>query len=115
MLEWQSFDFAAGTIRIQPTKWYKLKTDESSAVLPVEPEIPQGVFLTNGIGARKPLMLCLRGCGLKAFKAKNRCMHFENCSVQSLRNCMESTLPVHHCAMPIFQPPHNLIPIAPSS
>jgi integrase len=39
MLEWQSFDFAAGTIRIQPTKWYKLKTDESSAVLPIEPEI----------------------------------------------------------------------------
>jgi hypothetical protein len=39
MLEWQSFDFAGSTIRIQPTKWYKLKTDESSAVLPIEPEI----------------------------------------------------------------------------
>lgn len=39
MLEWQSFDFVAGTIRIQPTKWYSLKTDDSSAVLPLEAEI----------------------------------------------------------------------------
>jgi hypothetical protein len=39
MLEWQSFDFTSSTIRIQPTRWYELKTDESSAVLPVEPEI----------------------------------------------------------------------------
>ena len=39
LLEWASFDFTAGTIRIQATKWYKLKTNESAAVLPVEPEI----------------------------------------------------------------------------
>jgi integrase len=39
MLEWQSFDFAAGTLRVMPTKWYQLKTNESAAVLPVEPEI----------------------------------------------------------------------------
>jgi integrase len=38
-LEWQSFDFLAGTLRIMPTVWYALKTHESSAVLPVEPEI----------------------------------------------------------------------------
>jgi len=39
LLEWQSFDFAGGTLRIMPTKWYKLKTNESAAVLPVDPEI----------------------------------------------------------------------------
>jgi integrase len=39
LLEWQSFDFAAGTLRVMPTKWYQLKTNESAAVLPVEPEI----------------------------------------------------------------------------
>jgi integrase len=38
LLEWQSFDFVAGTIRVMPTKWYQLKTNESAAVLPVEPE-----------------------------------------------------------------------------
>ena len=39
LLEWQSFDFVAGTLRIMPTKWYKLKTNESASELPVEPEI----------------------------------------------------------------------------
>jgi integrase len=39
LLEWSSFDFLAGTLRIQPTKWYQLKTNESAAELPVEPEI----------------------------------------------------------------------------
>ena len=39
LLEWQSFDFVAGTLRIMPTKWYQLKTNESAAELPVEPEI----------------------------------------------------------------------------
>jgi integrase len=39
LLEWQSFDFVAGTLRIMPTKWYKLKTSESASELPVEPEI----------------------------------------------------------------------------
>jgi integrase len=39
LLEWQSFDFGAGTLRMMPTKWYALKTDESASVLPVEPEI----------------------------------------------------------------------------
>ena len=39
LLEWQSFDFVAGTIRILPTRWYLLKTNESAAELPVEPEI----------------------------------------------------------------------------
>jgi integrase len=39
LLEWQSFDFVAGTLRIMPTKWYQLKTPESASELPVEPEI----------------------------------------------------------------------------
>jgi len=39
LLEWQSFDFVAGTVRILPTRWYALKTNESAAELPVEPEI----------------------------------------------------------------------------
>jgi integrase len=39
MLEWRSFDFVAGTLRIMPTKWYQLKTPESASELPVEPEI----------------------------------------------------------------------------
>jgi integrase len=39
LLEWQSFDFVAGTLRIMPTKWYQLKTNESASELPVEPEI----------------------------------------------------------------------------
>jgi integrase len=39
LLEWQSFDFQAGTLRVMPTRWYQLKTNESAAVLPVEPEI----------------------------------------------------------------------------
>jgi integrase len=39
LLEWQSLDFVTGTLRILPTKWYQLKTPESSSELPVEPEI----------------------------------------------------------------------------
>jgi integrase len=39
LLEWQSFDFVAGTLRIMPTKWYQLKTNESASELPVEPEV----------------------------------------------------------------------------
>jgi hypothetical protein len=39
LLEWPSFDFVAGTLRIAPTKWYALKTNESAAEVPVEPEI----------------------------------------------------------------------------
>jgi integrase len=39
LLEWQSFDFVAGTLRILPSRWYALKTNESAAELPVEPEI----------------------------------------------------------------------------
>jgi hypothetical protein len=27
-LEWQSFGFVAGTLRIMPTKWYQLKNNE---------------------------------------------------------------------------------------
>ncbi len=38
-LEWQSFDFGASTVRIMPTRYYQLKTRESAAVLPAEPEI----------------------------------------------------------------------------
>jgi integrase len=38
-LEWQSFDFATDTLRVVPTRWYQLKTNESAALLPVEPEI----------------------------------------------------------------------------
>lgn len=39
LLEWQSFDFVTGTLRIMPTRWYHLKTNESASELPVEPEI----------------------------------------------------------------------------
>jgi len=39
LLEWQSFDFVEGALRIKPTKWYQLKTPESASELPVEPEI----------------------------------------------------------------------------
>jgi integrase len=38
LLEWQSFDFANGTLRIMPTKWFAPKTHESLGVLPIEPE-----------------------------------------------------------------------------
>jgi integrase len=38
-LEWPSFDFGTSTLRVVPTRWYQLKTNESAAVLPVEPEI----------------------------------------------------------------------------
>lgn len=39
LLEWDSFDFDRGTLHVRPTKWYRLKTDESAVELPVEPEI----------------------------------------------------------------------------
>jgi integrase len=39
LAEWTSFDFQARTFQIKPTKWYALKTHESAATLPVEPEI----------------------------------------------------------------------------
>jgi hypothetical protein len=39
LIEWQSFDFVAGTLRIMPTKWYQIKTNESASELPVEPVI----------------------------------------------------------------------------
>jgi len=39
LLEWSSFDFGAGLLALQPTKWYALKTPQSAATLPVEPEI----------------------------------------------------------------------------
>ena len=39
MLQWDSFDFTTGTLRVKPNAWYKLKTNESAAVLPVDPEI----------------------------------------------------------------------------
>jgi integrase len=39
LLEWESFDFEAATLRVMPTRWHTLKTNESAAVLPVEPEI----------------------------------------------------------------------------
>jgi integrase len=38
-LEWASFDFQASTVHVLPTRWYALKTNESAAELPVEPEI----------------------------------------------------------------------------
>jgi integrase len=37
-LLWSSFDFAGGTVRIQPTEHYELKTVESAAVLTFDPE-----------------------------------------------------------------------------
>ena len=39
MLEWDSFDFDAGTLHIRPTQWYQLKTNESAAVLPIDAEV----------------------------------------------------------------------------
>jgi integrase len=39
LLEWASFDFIAGTLRIRATQWYALKTNESAGELPVEPEV----------------------------------------------------------------------------
>jgi integrase len=39
LLEWSSFDFAAGTVQIQPTEHYALKTRESAATLTLDPEI----------------------------------------------------------------------------
>jgi hypothetical protein len=39
LLGWQSSDFVTGTLRIMPTRWYALKTNESASELPVEPEI----------------------------------------------------------------------------
>jgi integrase len=39
LLEWQSFDFLSGTLKIMPTKWYQLKTNESASELPIEPEV----------------------------------------------------------------------------
>jgi integrase len=39
LLQWESFDFEAATLRVMPNKWHTLKTNESAAVLPVEPEI----------------------------------------------------------------------------
>jgi integrase len=41
LLEWESFDFQTGTLHIRPTRWYQLKTTESAAVLPIEPEVLQ--------------------------------------------------------------------------
>jgi len=38
-LLWTSFDFAAGTVRVQPTEHYELKTKESAAVLTLDSEI----------------------------------------------------------------------------
>jgi integrase len=38
-LMWTSFDFGAGTLRVQPTEHYALKTNESAAILKVDPEI----------------------------------------------------------------------------
>jgi integrase len=38
-LLWTSFDFGAGTVRVQPTEHYELKTKESAAVLTLDPEI----------------------------------------------------------------------------
>jgi integrase len=39
LLEWRSFDFTAGTLRIMPTQWYQLKTNESASALLLEPEV----------------------------------------------------------------------------
>jgi integrase len=38
-LMWSSFDFAAGTVQVQPTEHYGLKTRESAATLTLDPEI----------------------------------------------------------------------------
>jgi integrase len=39
LLEWSSFDFAAGTVQVQPTDHYARKTRESAAALALDPEI----------------------------------------------------------------------------
>ena len=54
LLEWQLFDFVAGTLRIMPTKWYQLETNESASELPVEPEILE---LFRGWRARAPVAI----------------------------------------------------------
>jgi integrase len=38
LVEWSSFDFEAATLRLEPTKWLRLKTQESAALLPIETE-----------------------------------------------------------------------------
>jgi integrase len=38
LLEWPSFDFVNGTLRIMPTKWFAPKTHESLGILPIERE-----------------------------------------------------------------------------
>jgi integrase len=38
-LEWDSIDLDAETLRVVPTEYYRLKTQESAAALPIEPEL----------------------------------------------------------------------------
>jgi hypothetical protein len=94
LLEWQSFDFVTGTMRILPTRWYALKTHESAAELPIEPEILElfrgwraratGEFvlesdrpprpprsITNIIDASRPLKPCSAGFEKKALRGIN--------------------------------------------
>jgi integrase len=39
LLQWDAFDFGAGTLAVMPSTWYALKSSPSAAVLPLEPEI----------------------------------------------------------------------------
>ena len=38
LLEWPSINLEAATVTVLPTRWYLLKTHESAATLPIEPE-----------------------------------------------------------------------------
>src|SRR6516162_2291929 len=75
----------------------------------------QRAFPINGIGARKPLTVCLPGFELKVFKAKNRFTNFVNCSEASLPKDTGSTLRAHHFGTRIFRRRPSFTVIAPSS
>jgi integrase len=49
LLEWDAFDFSAGTLSIQPTRYYQPKTEYSLGVIDLEPEL---VELWRGFKAR---------------------------------------------------------------
>jgi integrase len=64
LLEWSSFQWEAGTIRIEPTEFFHPKTEESIADVPVDPELlalfgsyqiqATGPFVVESAGTPKP-------------------------------------------------------------
>jgi integrase len=51
LLEWDSFDFMAGTLTIQPTRYYQPKSEYSLGTIDLEPEL---VEIFRGLRARAP-------------------------------------------------------------